>query len=474
MKLIMLLESAKHDAALELISSLVKKSPWKNKVFLAGGAVRDKIIGKGIKDLDITVAAPNGGIDFATWLAKELKIFKAGTNPVVYPNFGTAKITLRNINYKGFDLSDIDVEMVMTRKEKYTNGSRKPEVDYGTPEQDVERRDLTINSLLQDLTTGEIKDLTGKGLSDIKNGIIRTPLNPDIIFKEDPLRMLRAIRFTVKYNWKLPFSMIKAIKSNANTLQTISSERIQDELNKILLSKNPSSGIKLLQTTGLSKYIMPELDYLIKLQQNQYHKWDAMKHTLEVLKKTPRKLITRLAGLFHDIGKVQTQQIIDNEIHFYQHEDIGAQIAKDILVRLKYPNDIINAVVIAIQNHMRTKSFGNNAELVSDKALRKLQNDLGSHLNSVLQVVHADNLSHSDTSSMPGQVPGIRKRLKHLNSKQDFSKIILPVNGDDLIKKFNLKSGPIIGKMLDAIKDAYLENPDLTKDQAFDIAKRIK
>ena len=153
MKLKYIMEINKHEAAIDLISKLVKRSQWKGKAFLAGGSVRDKILNKPIKDLDITVAAPNGGIEFATWLAKKLKIFKSGTNPVLYPKFGTAKITLRGIDYKGFDLSDIDVEMVMTRKEKYTDGSRKPEVDYGTPEQDVERRDLTINSLLQDLTT---------------------------------------------------------------------------------------------------------------------------------------------------------------------------------------------------------------------------------------------------------------------------------------------------------------------------------
>jgi len=168
-----------------------------------------------------------------------------------------------------------------------------------------------------------------------------------------------------------------------------------------------------------------------------------------------------------------TKKIIDMEVSFYRHEEVGAEIAKDILTRLKYPNDIINAVVVAISNHMRTKSFGNNAELVSDKALRKLQNDLGDHLENVLQVVHADNLSHSDTSSMLGQVPGIRKRLKQLNTKQDFKKITLPVNGNDLMKKFKIKQGPILGKMLSAIKDAYFENPKLTKTQAYNIAKKL-
>lgn len=312
-----------------------------------------------------------------------------------------------------------------------------------------------------------IKSLINKNL---KTGIVRTSLDSDIIFKEDPLRMLRAIRFTVKYGWKLPLFMIKSIKKNADRLKIISKERINVELTKMLQSNKPDTAIRLLQMTGLSKHIFPELDKLIKLQQNKYHKYDAMKHTLEVLKKVPNDIKSRLSALFHDIGKYETQQIINNEIHFYRHEEIGSEITKEILTRLKYPNDIINSVVFAIQNHMRTKSFGNEAEKVSDKALRKLSTDLSGHLELTLNLINADNLSHADDYNLPNQVPNIKNKLEKLNAKNT-QKIILPVDGNDIIKLTGLKPGRHIGNILDLIKDKWYENPNITKKDAEQIIK---
>lgn len=466
----LLKEGLKEKLAVELISNLVKKSPFKGKVFLAGGYVRDELLGLDPKDIDLVVEMPEGGIKFAEWATKELKIYKKGSNPVIYPRFGTAKFNLRGVEYKGQNLSDIDIESVMTRKEKYTTGSRKPDVEPGTLKQDVERRDFTVNSLLKDLSTGEILDLTGMGKADVKTGIVRTPLNPDTIFSEDPLRMLRAIRFTVKYGWKLPLFMIRALKDNAYRLDTISTERIQDELNKMLLTKSPDKAVRLLQMTGLNKHVVPELDLLIGLQQNKYHKWDASKHTLEVLKKTPANLKTRLAALFHDIGKATTKSVIDNEIHFYDHEDVSADIAEDIMKRLKYPNDIIAAVTKMIKGHMRLKGSGLKGEIISDKALRKLQVDLGDHLEDTLDLMHSDNISHSDAHSMPAQIPGVRGRLKTVGLKKPVIK--LPIDGNDVIKAFKVKPGRIVGQILGAVKDEYLSNPKMTKKRAMDIAKK--
>ena len=462
-------EAVEHKMALDYLGTLIKGTEWEGKVFLAGGAVRDELLGLDVKDLDLTVAAPNGGVAFAEWVTKKLDIFKKDSNPTIFPTFGTAKFNLRGVQYKGHDLSDVDIETVMTRKEQYTLGSRKPEVDYGTPEQDVMRRDLTINSLLKDLTSGEILDLTGKGVADIKSGIIRTPIDPNIIFKEDPLRMLRAIRFTVKYGWKLPYHMIKALHANAYMLDTISKERIQDELNKILVSKNPDKGIRLLQITGLIKYVAPELNDLVGMKQNKYHAWDAYKHTLYVLKQTPPKLVTRLAALFHDIGKTTTRKVINNEVHFFEHEDVGADMARDILTRLKYPKEIIDSVYAVVKNHMRTKSYGKEAEKVSDKALRKLQNDLGPHLEDTLDLVQADNISHGPesekwTHNLPDQVSKIRDRLSKLG---DFTgKLNIPIDGKDVLRITGEKPGKIIGDLLDVLKDKFLENPDISKEEA--------
>ncbi len=461
-------EGIKENLTIELLKNTIKGSKFEGKAFIAGGFVRDSLLGKDSKDIDIVVELPDGGIDFANFITKKLNL----RPPIIFPTYGTAKFDLKGVIYKGEDLSDQDIECVMTRKEQYHDGSRNPDVSPGTLKDDVDRRDFTVNSLLQDLSTGEILDLTGMGRDDLKRGIIRTPLDPNIIFKEDALRMLRAIRFTVKYNWDLPLFMIKAIKNNAPLLNTISAERIQVELDKMLISDKPDIAIRLLQITGLSKYMLPELDNLIGLEQNKFHKDSAMKHSLEVLKNTPPNLITRLQALFHDIGKFETKEIIDNDIHFYRHEELGGKLTREILTRLKYPNDIIDAVVKGVEEHMRIKSAGMEGDKISDKALRKLKRDLGDHIDSILDLMHADNISHSEEHSMPNQIPNIRKRLDTVGDVSLAQHMPLPVTGWDLMTTFGLKPGKQLGDLLKIVEDAVLENPDLTKQDALNIVKQ--
>lgn len=473
-------ESTEHKLALEFIASQIKGTKWENNVFLAGGAVRDSIMNLNIKDIDLVVRnIPNGGVEFAEWFCIKNKIYKPGKldnvggNPVIFRTYGTAKFDLRGIKYKGHDLSKVEVECVMTRKEQYKDKNRKPDVTPGTLKDDVDRRDFTVNSLLQDLSTGEILDLTGMGRQDIKDGIIRTPLDPDIIFSEDPLRILRAIRFAVKYNWKLPRFMLLALKKNAQKIEYISKERIQDELNKILISPNPDKGLRLIQWTNLSKYIMPEWNALVGLTQNKYHDKTVDKHIMDVVRGVPADLKTRLIAAFHDIGKAKTKEIIDDEVHFYKHELIGANMAADIMKRLKYPTDIIKAVKLGVENHMRLKGSGIHGEIISDKALRKLRLDLGDHLEQILDVMHSDNIAHDSAHNMPDQIPGIRKRLSLLQSIPKSQHVKLPLSGNDLIKIFNLKPGKIIGDLLKKLEDFYFENPEMSKEEAIEIIKKL-
>lgn len=461
----LLMEGAKENAALDFLKQLIKKSPYEGKVFLAGGAVRDELMGIDAKDLDFVINMKDGGIKFANWATKKMKNHKRGSNPVTFERFGTAKFNLVGIEHKGFKLDDIDVECVMPRTEEYEDGSRKPKVGSGTLEDDVERRDFTTNSLLKNLSTGEILDLTGMGKSDIKKGIVRTPLDPDVIFSEDPLRMLRAVRFTMKYNWDLPWFMIKALKRNASKLKQISVERVQEELNKMLMTDSPDRAIRLLQIVGLSKYVFPELDKLIKLEQNKYHKEDAMQHTLSVVKGTPKNLVTRLMALFHDIGKEATKEVINKEIHFYNHEKVGAEMAEKILKRLKYPNEIVNAVVLGVRNHMKLKHGGPDSLGASDKTLRKFKVNMGEHLEDILNLIHADNIAHEAGFDMPDQIAKIRSRLNTLGIPK--GKLKLPINGNDIMKKYKLKSGSIIGDLLAIVKDEYLENPKVNANQIY-------
>jgi putative nucleotidyltransferase with HDIG domain len=469
-KVITINEGAVEKAAVDFLSKTIKSSRFRGKVYIAGGYVRDELLGFDPKDIDLVVELPNGGIDFANWITKKTGTFKKGSNPVVFPKFGTAKFQLHGVKHKGHDLSSIEIEVVMTRKEKYHDDQgRKPDVSPGTLKDDVERRDFTVNSMLKDLTTGEIVDLTGMGKRDLKAGVIQTPLDPDVIFSEDPLRMLRAIRFTVKYNWKLPMFMIRSMKKNSSKLKNISAERIRSELDKILVTKHPDKGIRLLQITGLNKSVAPELDKLIGMSQNKYHDRDVMKHTLKVLRGTPAKLETRLAALFHDIGKGDTKTVVDNEIHFYKHEDVGAELTASIMKRLKYPNDVIDKVVVAVANHMRTKRSGDAGD-ISDKALRKLSRRLGDHLEDTLDLIHADNIAHHPDYNMPNQVANIRTKLKNLKAVEKASPK-LPVNGREIMKALGIKGGPWIGKLIALVQDAWDEDPSISKDQAIELVK---
>lgn len=470
----LILEGQKEQAALNYLMKLVQSGPYKGRVYLAGGAVRDMELGKEPKDLDVVVTGDlNSGMEFAKWATQHMGNYKENSNPVLFPTYGTAKFTLQGIVYDGIDLSDVDIESVATRKEKYTQGSRKPEVSGGDLKDDVYRRDFTVNSLLKDLTNGEILDLTGKGKEDIKRGIVQTPLDPDVIFSDDPLRILRAIRFSMKYDWDLPMFMIKGIKRNASQLKNISQERIRDELDKMLLTGSPERAIKLMRITNVLDYIIPELKTAYKMVQNKFHHRDVFGHTLDVLKNTQPTLIQRLAGLFHDIGKTVTRSVTPTGVHFYGHEVESERIVRDIMTRLKYPNELINSVATGVRNHMRLKSGKDDAVALSDKALRKFKMEMGEELENVLGLIHADNISHADAHSMPNQVNNIKKRLDALNLEKTVTgKPKLPITGEDL-KTLGIKPGPIYGKIMSAVTEKWYELPNLTKEQAFHIAKSI-
>jgi len=372
------------------------------------------------------------------------------------------------------NLPSIELEFVAPRKEEYTPGSRKPEVVAGKIEDDALRRDLTINSLLKNISTGEILDISGKGIEDIKNGVIRTTQDADLIFKEDPLRMMRAIRFATKYNFDIVTDVLKSIKKNSDMIKTISSERIRDEIDKILISPDPRKGFRLLKVTGLLSHIIQEFNDAIGMKQNVHHKDDVFMHSMDVLSKTPQNLKTRLMGLFHDIGKTLTKTISpEGSVHFYGHEDVGADMVKKIMQRLKYPNDLIDAVVMGVKNHMRLKHGGPDASGISDKTLRKFKVTVGENLEDILDLIHADNIAHSEHSSMPEQIAIVRNRLDKLNIEIDKNKPKLPINGNDLIK-VGFKPGKAIGAALAAVEDVYYENPNLTYDEAIEIAKRTQ
>ena len=453
------------ERILNIVKKTIQGTEWENKVNLVGGAVRDQIMGEPVDDLDFVVEGNiSAGLDFATWLCRKWNVFKEGSNPVVFPKYGTASMHYKNVK----------LEFVAPRKEKYTPGSRNPVVSDGVLMDDATRRDLTINSLMRNISTNKILDLTGKGLSDIKNGIIRTPLEPDITFKDDPLRMLRLIRFSVKYNFKIEDDAMNSIIKNAKLITTITSERVRDELNKILLTKNPSKGINLLKETGLLQYIIEEFNETIGMTQNKHHTEDVFQHSMSVLSNTPGDLKTRLIALFHDIGKTLTRTVTpEGSVHFYGHEEASERMVRQIMARLKYPGELIDAVAMGVRQHMILKHGEDDTSKLSDKSLRKFVTAVGNNLENILDVIHADNISHADESVMKNQIETVRQRINQLNSQITKTNSKLPINGNDLIS-MGLKPGPIIGKILNAVEDAWYENPNITREQAIEIVNRVK
>lgn len=437
----------------ELISKIketIKGTQFENKCFIAGGFVRDLILGKSSKDIDITVEIPNGGILLSQFLSEKLH----GTNVVIFERFGTAQVVI----------DGNEVEFVQTRKEIYTEGSRKPETAFGTIQEDVFRRDFTINSLLLNISTNEILDLTGKGKEDLEKGIIRTTSEPTSIFREDPLRMLRAIRFSARLGFEIEEETFKAIQCTSNDLMNISKERIQDELMKMLGSSSPTSAIRMLIETNLVVHILPELKYTLCMSQNEYHSKDVYNHILDVVDHSKPTALHRLAALLHDIGKVNTRTI-DEEgvVHFYGHEKLSAIIAERVMKELKFSTSDIDLVVSAVREHML---FNKGC---STKTLRKKRMELGEEKwMFTLDLCEADRLSHVDSD-----ITAIKEARTLTALEKPIVKDKLPVSGDDIMIIFNLKPGKEVGKKLALVRDMLLEDPTLTREVLIDKLKEL-
>ncbi|MDY6915466.1 MAG: HD domain-containing protein [Candidatus Cloacimonadota bacterium] len=430
-----------------LISTLrdiVENSEFAGKTYLVGGFVRDLVLSRSSYDIDILVDLPNGGIKLANYLYKKGIVSK----PVIFPRFGTAQVEWQN--YK--------LEFVMSRAEKYKHNSRKPTVRNASLYEDIRRRDFTINTLLMDISNGEILDLLNQGKSDIANKIIRTTQEPQRIFQEDPLRMLRAVRFAVQLNFSIEKNTYKALTEQAKSLGKISWERKRDEVSKIIISDSPVRGMNLLKDTKLLRMIIPELIPTSGCYQNEFHYEDVWDHTMRVTKAVPNDLLLRFAALLHDIGKPQSKTLGNKKNNFYGHEKISAHMAEIILKRFKFSNDFIKKVKFLILNHLRTHNFGTNSEIVTDKKIRKLIYDADYLLNELLELIHADNLAKKNAKKK--QVPELKRRISKLN----FGKSKFPVKGNDIMKYFSIPPGEKVGKLLKQAKEIWLQHPEWDKE----------
>ena len=429
--------------------------------YVVGGYVRDIFLERPSNDIDVVVVG--SGIAVAQALKKELGK-KAHLS--VFKNFGTAQVKFMRTE-DGGTRKEYEVEFVGARKESYSHDSRKPVVEDGTLEDDQCRRDFTIGALAICLNHDRFGELVDPfdGLYDLEDGLIRTPLDPDITFSDDPLRMLRCVRFATQLRFDIEQETKDALRRNVQRLKIISGERIAEELNKILLAAHPSIGLLELHDSGLLQLILPDLSALdiVETRNGRAHK-NNFYHTLEVLenvcKTDQSQLWLRWAALLHDIGKTKSKRW-DNQQGwtFHNHNFIGAKMVPEIFRRLKLPLDAkMKYVQKLVDLHMRPIVIAD--EEVTDSAVRRLMNDAGEDIDDLMLLCEADITSKNEVRKKRflENFRIVREKLADLKEK-DYKRLLQPViDGNEIMEIFHLKPSPVVGTLKQYLKDAVLDN----------------
>ena len=419
-------------------------------VFVIGGFVRDHILKRETKDIDIVTLG--SGIDLANKVSKELN-----SSPVkIFKNFGTAMILV----------NDIEIQFVGARKESYRNDSRNPIVENGTIKEDQNRRDFTVNALaisLNKKSYGEFID-PFNGLIDLKNKVLKTPLNPEITFSDDPLRMMRAIRFCSQLDFKIEDKTLAAIIKNIERIKIVAQERITEEINKIILSDQPSIGFKLLEKTGLLKIIFPEFQLLkgVEIKDGKGHK-DNFYHTLQVLDNllpfSKNNLWLRWSAILHDIAKPNTKRFSSKQgWTFHGHEDKGARMVPSIFRKLKLPlDDKMKYVQKLVLLHLRPISLTNDS--ITDSALRRLLFDAGDDLDDLMNLCRSDITSKNKEKKIKylKRFETVKEKLVDLEDRDKIKNWQPPIDGKEIMSTFKLKPCKEVGLLKDFIKNAILD-----------------
>ena len=428
--------------------------------YVVGGYVRDIFLERPSNDIDVVVVG--SGIK----VAEELKrMVGKKAHLSVFKNFGTAQVKFTRKDEQG-RRKEIEVEFVGARKESYSHDSRKPIVEDGTLEDDQNRRDFTINAMAICLNKNRFGELVDpfNGLADLEDGIIATPLEPGITFSDDPLRMMRCIRFATQLNFEIESETFEALQRMADRIKIVSGERIKDELNKIIMAPHPSIGFEYLQRSGLLQIILPELSALdiVEEKNGRRHK-NNFYHTLEVLENVVAQtdnLWLRWAAILHDVGKTKSKRW-DGNIGwtFHNHNLIGAKMVPQIFRRLMLPMDMkMKYVQKLVEMHMRPIVIAD--DIVTDSAVRRLLNDAGEDIEDLMTLCEADITSKNEVRKKMflENFRMVREKLTDLKEK-DYVRLLQPViDGNEIMEMFNLKPSREVGTLKQYLKDAVLDN----------------
>jgi poly(A) polymerase len=417
------------------------------EAYLVGGFVRDRLRGlplAEVKDIDLLVVGADG-TEVLRRLARQL----GWAPPQRFERFGTAQV-----RGDGFV-----VEVVQARAERYDPASRKPDVRPGTLDEDIWRRDFTVNALCQTLE-GHLLDRTGRGIDDLRAGILRTPLEPRETLSEDPLRMYRAARFAAQLGFDPAAGLLEAMRSEAHRAdilgpaRVLSVERVAEELRRLLVSPHPRKGMEVLRDSGLLAVSVPELQAMVGVEQSGFHRYDVFDHTTHALDASSPDLLTRLGVLFHDVGKPPCHAVAEDGRHtFHDHPAVGAEMATAILERLRFSSDEIRDTAALVRLHLRPIQY--RAEEFSDSAVRRLIRDAGPLRARLLDVARADTVA----SAFPDVVAldELEERMARLDKGETLSRRRPPLDGNTLIALAGRPPGPWVGRVQRALEEAVID-----------------
>ena len=424
--------------------------------WMVGGAVRDFLLEEDTDDFDFTTNANTEEI---------LKILSGDgyRTTEVGREFGTIAV----------HIEDQTLHITTYRKDEYDKDSRKPEViKVSNLHDDLSRRDFTINSIAYDPIGDSIED-PFMGIKDLSLGELKTPRDPALTFSEDPLRMLRACRFISRYEFSIDSELFKAIEQESERLAIVSAERVRDELSKMLLGRKPSLGLRVFVESGLSNYVIPEINDL-KMEKDPDHQHkDIYEHTLVVVDTVSPELPLRLAALFHDIAKPRTKGIDGGKVHFRHHEVVGGKMTRKIMEKLRYDKTLVKKVVRLVELHLRPHTFKMGW---TDSAVRRYIVDAAEEIQELNELVRSDVTTKNTKrrEEIYGYLDNLQERIEEVSEKEEIKKMRPPISGDDVMKELAIGPGPLVGKIMKALYEQRINEGLVSKEEALYLAREIK